>query len=144
MTFARNQRITNSSWRKTFDPEIGRATRWQKGMSSPNPSGRPKSRLISEALRVKLAEVKPDDPKGRTYAEVVADSLVETACSRGHSIVAAANEIIDRLEGRARQQIEFADITKELRERSDADLMFWMEHHRWPEEEEADALVHKG
>ena len=128
---------------KHFDPSIGQATQFKKGLPSANPGGRPKSRLISEALRVKLAEVKLDDPQGRTYAEVVAASLVETACSRGHSIVAAANEIIDRLEGRARQQIEVADVTKELRERSDADLMFYMEHHRWPEEEETDAPAYK-
>jgi len=59
---------------KNFGPEIGRATQWQKGMSSPNPSGRPKIRLISEALRVNLAEVKPDDPQGRTYAEILAQN----------------------------------------------------------------------
>ena len=128
---------------RNFDPEIGRATRWKKGQPSPNPNGRPKIRSVSEALRIKLAEIKDDDPQQRTYAEVLAAKLIETACSPGHSTVAAATEIINRLEGRARQQIEFADITKELRERSDADLMFWMEHHRWPEEEGAEAPAHK-
>jgi hypothetical protein len=41
-----------------FDPDIGKATRWKKGQASPNPGGRPKSRLLSEALRTRLAEVK--------------------------------------------------------------------------------------
>ena len=120
---------------KTFDPAIGARTRWQKGQPSPNPGGRPKSRLISEALRVKLAETKPDDPQQRTYAEIVAASLVESACSRGSSAVAAANEIIDRLEGRARQQIEVADITRQLRDKSDYELQFYLDHGCWPEEE---------
>jgi len=57
-----------------FDPSIGRATHWKKGQTSPNPGGRPKSRLLSEALRTRLAEVKPDDLTGRTYAEVVAET----------------------------------------------------------------------
>jgi hypothetical protein len=54
-----------------FDPSIGAGTRWKKGQPSPNPGGRPRTRLLSEALRTRLAEVKPDDPAGRTYAEVV-------------------------------------------------------------------------
>ena len=41
----------------TFDPNIGASTRWKKGQASPNPGGRPKSRLLSEALRFRLAEV---------------------------------------------------------------------------------------
>jgi hypothetical protein len=52
----------------TFDPEVGKATRWRKGQPSPNLGGRPKCRLLSQALGTKLAEVKRDDPEGRTYA----------------------------------------------------------------------------
>jgi len=120
---------------KTFDPEIGRATRWQKGMSSPHPSGRPKVRLISEALRIKLAEIKADDPQQRTYAEIIAAKLIETASSPGHRIVAAVSEIIDRLEGRAHQSIAVADITQQLRDRSDDDLRFYLAHGHRPEDE---------
>jgi hypothetical protein len=57
---------------KTFDPNIGIGTRWKKGGPSPNPAGRPRSRLLSNALTAKLAEVKPDDPEGRTFAQVIA------------------------------------------------------------------------
>ena len=46
-----------------FDPNIGRGTQWRKGTSE-NPGGRPRSRLLSEALRTRLAEVKPGDPAG--------------------------------------------------------------------------------
>jgi len=34
----------------TFDPDMGKATRWKKGGPSPNPGGRPKSELLSQAL----------------------------------------------------------------------------------------------
>jgi hypothetical protein len=50
----------------TFDPSIGKSTRWKKGQPSPNPGGRPKSRLLSDAIRVRLGEVKPDDPEHGT------------------------------------------------------------------------------
>ena len=123
---------------KNFDPEIGLATRWKKGQPSPNPSGRPKSRLVSEALRVRLAEIKAGDPQGRTYAEIVAHNLVEIACSKGPSAVSASNEIADRLEGRARQQIEVADVTQQLRDKSDYELQFYLDHGRWPEEENSE------
>ena len=63
------------------------------------PRGRPRSRLLSEALRTRLAEVKPDDPAGRTFAEVVAENLVEIASSKGPVAVAAINEIGNRLGG---------------------------------------------
>jgi hypothetical protein len=118
-----------------FDPAIGSGTRWKKG-SSGNPGGRPKSRMLSEALRTRLAEVKPDDPAGRTFAEVVAANLIEIACTEGPGAVHAASEIADRLEGRSRQQVEFADITAELRNKSDEELRFHLQHDRWPSDEE--------
>jgi hypothetical protein len=99
---------------------------------------------VSEALRIKLAEIKADDPQERTFAEIVAANLVETACSRGGRVsVAAATEIIDRLEGRPRQQIEVADITRQLRDKSDFELQFYLDHGCWPEEQEANAPAHK-
>jgi hypothetical protein len=122
-----------------FNSDIGRATRWRKGQSG-NAGGRPKSRLLSEALRSRLAEVKPGDPAGRTYAEVVAENLIEIACSEGPGAVQAASEIADRLEGRSRQSVEFADITAELRNKSDEELRFHLQHDRWPTDEEK-ALV---
>jgi Family of unknown function (DUF5681) len=76
-----------------FNSDIGRATRWRKGQSG-NAGGRPKSRLLSEALRTRLAEVKPDDPAGRTFAEVVAANLIEIACAEGPGAVHAASEIV--------------------------------------------------
>ena len=120
---------------RMFDPNIGAGTRWKKGASG-NPGGRPRTRLLSEALRSRLAEVRPDDPERRTWAEAIAQNLVRIACSEGPSAVHAATEIADRIEGRPRQSIEVADVTTELRNKSDAELQFYLDNNRWPSDEE--------
>jgi len=119
-----------------FDPSIGMSTRWKKGQRSPNPGGRPKTRLLSEALRSRLGELKPGDPEGRTFAQVVAYNLINVASSSGPGAVTAAGEIADRLEGRPTQQLDFNDVTADLRNRSDEELQFHLDHDRWPSEEE--------
>src|SRR5271169_1517679 len=87
--------------------EDGKAHRWKKGQSG-NPSGRPKSKTLSDAYKNKLEEPVPNDPEGRTWAELIAEAQVRDAV-RGN--VQAAREIADRTEGRARQAIEFEDTT---------------------------------
>jgi hypothetical protein len=118
-----------------FDPSIGRATQFRKGQSG-NAGGRPKSRLLSEALRNRLAQTVDDDPAGRTFAEAIAHNLVRIATSQGPSAVHAASEIADRIEGRSRQSIEFSDISADLRSKSDAELQFYVDNNRWPSDEE--------
>lgn len=91
--------------------EAGKNTRWKKGVS-PNPGGRSKSRLISEAYKHKLAEDVPGDKRGRTYAELIADASIEEALE---GKIPAISEITDRLEGRPRQAFEVKlSITDEL------------------------------
>jgi hypothetical protein len=95
---------------KSNNPNIaeeGKAHRWRKGQSG-NPSGRPKSKTLSDAYKHKLEEAVPNDPEGRTWAELIAEAQVRDAV-RGN--VQAAREIADRTEGRARQAIEFEDKT---------------------------------
>ena len=87
--------------------EAGKPHRWRKGQSG-NPSGRPKSKTLSDAYKYKLEEPVPNDPEGRTWAELIAEAQVRDAV-RGN--VQAAREIADRTEGRARQAIEFEDKT---------------------------------
>jgi Family of unknown function (DUF5681) len=87
--------------------EAGKPYRWKKGMSG-NPSGRPKSKTLSDAYRNKLEEPVPNDPEKRTWAELIAEAQVRDAV-RGN--VQAAKEIADRTEGKARQAIEFEDAT---------------------------------
>jgi hypothetical protein len=88
-------------------PDVGKPYRWKKGQSG-NPTGRPKSKTLSDAYRNKLEEPVPNDPERRTWAELIAEAQVRDAV-RGN--VQAAREIADRTEGKARQAIEFEDKT---------------------------------
>jgi hypothetical protein len=83
-----------------------------------------------------LAEVKPDDPEGRTFAEVIAANLIEIACSRSAGAVTAVNEIADRIEGRPTQRLDVNDISADLAARSDEELQYHLAHDRWPGENE--------
>jgi Family of unknown function (DUF5681) len=77
---------------------------WAKGVSG-NPGGRPKRLPLSDALRELLDQTCPDDDAGRTYAQVIAETLLRAAC-RGD--IRAAREIADRTEGRPPQGVVFA------------------------------------
>lgn len=120
----------------SFDPGIGKRTQWKRGQASPNPGGRPKSRILSEALRNRLAEVKPDDPHQRTWAEMIAANLIEIAASKSPNAIAAANELCDRAEGRPSQHVQISDFAADLQARSDAELQFYLDNRRWPSDDE--------
>jgi hypothetical protein len=55
---------------------------------------------------------------------------------RGRHRLPAVELIFDRLEGRARRQIEVADVTSPLRDKSDEELQFHLDNSRWPTEDE--------
>jgi hypothetical protein len=69
---------------------------WPKGTSG-NPAGRPRNTKLTAAFREMLGTVDPSDKDGRTYAEVIADAMIQKA-ARGD--VRAAKEITLRTEGR--------------------------------------------
>jgi hypothetical protein len=46
--------------------------------------------------------------------------------------VHAANEIADRIEGRAPQSIQISDVAADLQSRSDEELEFHLANNRWP------------
>jgi hypothetical protein len=96
---------------------------------SGNPNGRPRTRGLVSALHAKVAEVGAD---GRSIEQQLVDVLLHEAL-RGKHRLAAVEVIFDRLEGRASQHIQIADVTKELRQKSDDELRFHLEHDRWPE-----------
>ena len=72
------------------------AAKWQPGQSG-NPGGRPKKRPVTSALERLL-----DDSK----AEGIARALIALASGEGKHAVAAAREIMDRLEGKVSLPIE--------------------------------------
>jgi len=76
-------------------------TAFKPGQSG-NPAGRPKSITLSEALRLELAKVLPNDTQERTFAELIAQQLVKAAATGN---ILAAKEIADRTEGKPKQAI---------------------------------------
>jgi len=79
----------------------GNPNGFQPGQSG-NPAGRPKSLTLSEAFRRQLSQPVPNDPHGRTFAEVIAERMC-VAASGGD--VSAAREIADRVEGKPKQSV---------------------------------------
>jgi Family of unknown function (DUF5681) len=68
---------------------------WQKGQSG-NPSGRPR-KPITEAYAAIAEQKYPDDPLGRTYAQLIAEGQFNAAI-KGKT--EAAREIREALEGK--------------------------------------------
>jgi len=99
---------------------------------SGNPNGRPHAKGLIAALRLKVAEIAAD---GRSIEEHLIDVVLQEAL-RGKHRLAAVELIFDRLEGKAHQRLEVADITRQLREKTDEELMFHLQHDRWPSEDE--------
>jgi hypothetical protein len=99
---------------------------------SGNPKGRPHTKGLLNALRSKVAEV---DTKGRTIESLLFEVLVNEALD-GKNRLAAVEIILDRLEGRSRQRLEVADVTAQLRDKSDQELQFHLDNNRWPDEQE--------
>ena len=88
---------------------------WPKGVSG-NPGGRPKSKPVTEAYQARVSEELPDPlrkvrvgrawielPKGSTFLDLISfGQCLEAA--KGNT--AAAKEIADRVEGKARQSLD--------------------------------------
>jgi ribosomal protein L18E len=86
---------------------------FQKGQSG-NPAGRPKTAILSNAIRKKLTEIDETDPQRRTYAEILVEQLVMKAKTGD---VQALKEIADRTEGKARQSVSLTTDKHERYER---------------------------
>lgn len=99
---------------------------FRKGVSG-NPNGRPKTITLSEAYRQTLAAQMPDDASSRTYAQAIAEMVIDAAV-KGN--VAAARELADRTEGKPKQAI---DVT--------ANILDWRELAQANGLSEADVLT---
>ena len=109
-------------------------TRWRNGQSG-NPAGRPRSAALSGVQRRCLAEVDTTDPEGRNFAEVIADRLIAKAIGGD---VAAAKEIADRTEGKARQAVT---LTYDKREKLERAVRHIMDDAQCTREEAVKALA---
>jgi hypothetical protein len=61
-----------------FNPNIDGSTRWRNGRSG-DPSGKPRTKILSEAYRAVLAMRSPADTKRRSFAELIALRLAIAA-----------------------------------------------------------------
>lgn len=125
--------VTAGKQRKNNGLKGNEKTRFQKGNrfgfqpgQSGNPNGRPKS--ISDALRRALKQVDPQDPAGRTLAEIIAAQLIHLATKgRGGNIrIRAIQEITDRVEGKPRQSVEVT-VPQSERERYESMIAGYLE-----------------
>lgn len=133
LSSTKGNNVENNPKQRNQQKQIGGITgRGFTPGKSGNPNGRPHSRGLITALRLKVAEIAAD---GRTLEEHLIDVLLQEAL-RGKHRLPAVELIFDRLEGRACQQIEVADITRELREKSDQELRFHLRNDRRPTPEE--------
>jgi hypothetical protein len=99
---ARAQNSAKTARGKPF--EKGNEFAWRKGQPSPNPGGRPKTKIFSIAAREWLAGPNGEYPD-LTNAEV-AVSRCGAAALDGD--IAALRELLDRAEGRPRQSVEIS------------------------------------
>ena len=86
--------------------QIGKKTQWQKGCPSPNPGGRPSRKRVTEAYEKLANVVVENDPKKRSYLELLAEGQFRSAI-KGKTD--AAREIADRLEGKVAQAVAGTD-----------------------------------
>ena len=122
-----------------------------KGQSG-NPAGRPRiyQTLVTQALVKKLGvplaeEFTPDelqqmdlltDSDKRTLADALAHQLIMDAFTADdiHAKYRFRAYLIDRAEGKAKQQVEVTGLGADMAHRSNEDLQFFLEHDYWPEE----------
>lgn len=133
---------------KGKQPHPGRP--FEKGQSG-NPAGRPRiyQTLVTQALVKKLGvplaeEFTPDelgkmnlltDAEKRTLADALAHQLVIDAFTGDdiHAKYRFRAYLIDRAEGKPRQQVDVTGLGADHADRSNEELRFFLEHKYWPE-----------
>jgi hypothetical protein len=84
---------------RKLTPEM-EARKWKPGQPSPNPYGRPRTKLLSEAYRIVLADL--EETGNRSVAETIATAMARRAM-KGN--IPAARELADRTEGKPVQAL---------------------------------------
>jgi hypothetical protein len=86
--------------------EAGKATRWKSGQSG-NPDGRPPKReCLTSLLKEEIERVVPEDPKGRTWKELLVLATMQLALKGNRG---ALKEIWERMDGKVQQAVAFED-----------------------------------
>lgn len=88
------------------NPDKTKPYRWEKGCTSPNPGGRPKKTPYTDAHR-QIAESSVKDLTIRDSDSVVIAVAKALAREALKGKIQAATEIANRVEGIARQRLEF-------------------------------------
>ena len=101
---------------------------WPKGVSG-NPAGSSKKQQLTVACQESLARLVPRDKRRRSYAEKVADRIVQAAL-RGSP--AAFRELRDTAQGRPHQSIDMTTHDDFFAGRTDGELEFFAVHGYWP------------
>jgi hypothetical protein len=92
---------------------------WPKGVSG-NPAGRPKGQpMITPRIKRKLGEVCDSDPQKRIWAEVVVERLLQLVCKGNPQ---AIREVLERLEGKVRHEVQIDVSLDRIRQMSDDEL----------------------
>src|SRR5262252_2445794 len=92
---------------------------FRKGISG-NPGGKSRDKIFTDALRLELNRIDPNDKDKRKKINRLAEKLVECAIEDKQGW--AFGLIADRLEGKAAQQIDYNVIdNREISEYSDAE-----------------------
>jgi len=133
---------------KKRKPPAGK--RFKKGQSG-NPAGRPKiyDTLVTQAVVKKLGkplgeEFTPDELEKmglvseadkRTLADAVAHQLVLDAFTADdiNARYRFRTYLIDRAEGKPKQQIDVTGAGMDLAHRTNEELEYFLEHREWPE-----------
>ena len=93
---------------------------FKKGVSG-NPGGRSREKIFTDALRLELNRIDPNDKEKRKKVNKLAEKLVE--CAIEDKQAWAFQQIADRLEGKPAQAIEHAEVDKRtVAQFSDAEL----------------------
>lgn len=88
--------VENFSEHVTRVNRLQNLRQWKAGESG-NPGGKPKTKLISQAYRKVLQQIDPNDPEGRTFAEIIALGMVRAAAM---GMAPCAKEIRETTEGK--------------------------------------------
>jgi hypothetical protein len=93
---------------------------FQKGISG-NPGGKSREKIFTDALRLELNRIDPNDKERRKKINLLAEKLVE--CALVDKQAWAFQQIADRLEGKPVQVVDATvDDNRDIQQFSDAEL----------------------